>query len=79
MKAMDWIAAALVIVGALNWGLVGLFRFDLVQATFGATVLSSIVYSLVGIGGVYGLVRMVAGQRQLAPVRARGGALVLDA
>lgn len=67
MKALDLIAAVLVIVGALNWGLVGLAKFNLVHALFGATILSSIVYTLVGIAGVYQAVRLAsAPQRQLA-------------
>jgi uncharacterized protein len=48
-----WISLTLVIVGALNWGLVGLFQFDLVAALFGpASALSRLVYSLVGLSGV---------------------------
>ncbi|MBC8015859.1 MAG: DUF378 domain-containing protein [Sporomusaceae bacterium] len=52
---MDKIALLLVIVGALNWLLVGLFQFDLVAAIFGGqqSLLSRIVYSLVGISGVW--------------------------
>ena len=54
MKTINLIALILVIVGALNWGLVGLLSFDLVAAIFGAmTVLSRIVYTLVGISAVY--------------------------
>lgn len=54
MKTINIIALILVIVGALNWGLVGLLSFDLVAAIFGAmTVLSRIVYTLVGISAVY--------------------------
>lgn len=54
MKPLHWIALVLVIVGALNWGLVGLFQFDLVAALFGgqAGLLSRVVYSLVGVSGV---------------------------
>lgn len=54
---MDRIALLLVIVGALNWGLIGLFRFDLVATLFGgqASVLSRIVYSLVGVAGAYSI------------------------
>lgn len=56
MKIVDKIALILIIVGALNWGLIGLFRFDLVAALFGEmTVLSRIVYSLVGISGLWGI------------------------
>lgn len=52
---MDRLALLLVIIGALNWGLVGLFRFDLVASLFGGpgAWLSRIVYSLVGLAGVW--------------------------
>ncbi len=54
MKALNWIALILVIIGALNWGLVGLFSFDLVAAIFGAmSALSRIVYTLVGLSALY--------------------------
>lgn len=57
LGAIDWIALALVIVGGLNWGLVGLFAFDLVAAIFGPmSVLSRIVYVLVGLGAVWTIV-----------------------
>jgi uncharacterized protein len=53
MKSAYWIAVVLVIVGALNWGLVGFFQFDLVAALFGpASGLSRLVYALVGISGI---------------------------
>lgn len=54
MRPLHWIALALVVVGALNWGLVGLFEFDLVAALFGGaqSVLSRIVYTLVGLAGI---------------------------
>ena len=53
MKTAYWIALTLVIIGAVNWGLVGLFGFDLVAALFGpASALSRLVYSLVGLAGV---------------------------
>lgn len=60
MKTLKVIAAVLVIVGALNWGLVALAHFDLVAAllgmSFGQTsVLSSLVYGLVGLSGLYQL------------------------
>ncbi|SAK99464.1 hypothetical protein AWB77_05983 [Caballeronia fortuita] len=55
---VDWIAGALVVIGALNWGLVGLLQLDLVAAIFGAgSVLSRIVYVLVGLAGLYMLIR----------------------
>ena len=54
MKSLHWIALLLVIVGAVNWGLVGLFQFDLIAALFGgqAAPLSRVVYTLVGLSGV---------------------------
>ncbi len=54
MNIVTKIAYLLVIIGALNWGLVGVFNFDLVAMIFGAgSLLSRIVYSLVGLSGVY--------------------------
>jgi uncharacterized protein len=55
MKSLDILAATLLIVGGLNWGLWGMFQFDLVAALFGGTsaALSRVVYSLVGIAAVY--------------------------
>ena len=58
MKVMDRVALVLVIVGALNWGLVALAEFDLVAAVFGldfgeTNVITRIVYGLVGISGMW--------------------------
>jgi uncharacterized membrane protein YuzA (DUF378 family) len=57
MERMDRFALILMIVGALNWLLVGLFRFDLVANLFGGqtALLSRLVYSLVGAAGLYSL------------------------
>ncbi|GAA0084636.1 DUF378 domain-containing protein [Clostridium sp. MB05] len=56
MKVLDSIALILVIIGAVNWGLIGFFQFNLVDTLFGTmTVFSRIIYSLVGISGVYSL------------------------
>ncbi len=53
-SAIDWIALVLVIVGGLNWGLVGLFNFDLVAAIFGEmSTIARAVYSLVGLSAIY--------------------------
>ncbi len=50
---LDWVALVLVVVGGLNWGLVGLLNFDLVATLFGdMSMLSRIVYSLVGLSAV---------------------------
>ncbi|MDX1661367.1 MAG: DUF378 domain-containing protein [Gemmatimonadota bacterium] len=54
MKTLDVVVAVLLVVGGLNWGLVGLFGFDLVAALLGdGSVLSRTVYSVVGLAAVY--------------------------
>ncbi|HIR94129.1 MAG TPA: DUF378 domain-containing protein [Candidatus Egerieimonas intestinavium] len=54
MKVLDYTALALSIIGAVNWGLIGLFRFDLVAFLFGnMSMLSRIIYVLVGVCGLY--------------------------
>ena len=54
MKLIDKIALILVIIGAINWGLIGIIKFDLVATIFGEmSVLSRIIYSLVGISGLW--------------------------
>lgn len=55
MKPIDVLAAVLLVIGGLNWGLVGLFEFDLVAAIFGGSTafLSKAVYTLVGLAAVY--------------------------
>ena len=53
MKALQRIALVLTIIGALNWGLIGFFDFNLVTALFGANnVVSRIIYSLIAIAGI---------------------------
>ena len=53
MKVLYYIALTLVIIGAINWLLIGLFNFDLVATIFGAmSVMSRIIYVLVGISGL---------------------------
>ena len=54
---MDIIALILVIVGGLNWGLVGIFQFDLVAFLFGgsASIISRIIYTLVGLGALWSI------------------------
>ena len=54
LTSMDWLALVLVVVGALNWGLVGAFNFNLVSAIFGdMSAIARIVYVLVGLSAVY--------------------------
>ncbi len=53
-NTLDWVMIILAIIGAINWGLVGLFKLDLVAAIFGEmSIISRIIYVLVGISGVY--------------------------
>ena len=54
MKIIDKIALVLIIIGAINWGLIGIFNFNLVATIFGdMTVLSIIIYGLVGVSGIW--------------------------
>lgn len=56
MKVIDTIALVLIIIGAINWGLVGIFNFNLVEAIFGGlSVITRIIYILVGISGLWGI------------------------
>lgn len=56
MKAIDYIVLVLVIIGAINWGLVGFFGLDLVAFLFGSmSVLSRIIYAVIGICELYAI------------------------
>lgn len=60
LSAIDWIAMILMIVGAVNWGLVGALNVDLVSALFGPmTTVTRVVYMLVGAAGLYGIFMLV--------------------
>jgi uncharacterized membrane protein YuzA (DUF378 family) len=57
LNFLGWIALVLVIVGGLNWALVGIFSFDLVAAIFGEmSALARVVYAVVGVAAVYMLI-----------------------
>jgi len=62
---VDKLALLLVIIGALNWGLIGLFQFDLVATLFGGSdsLISRIVYTLVGLAGLYSI-KFLVNERQ---------------
>lgn len=65
MKGLDVIAIILLIVGGLNWGLVGIFSFDLVAAIFGdLSVVSRIIYILVAVAALYRLLLWKAVQNR---------------
>lgn len=56
MRILNSIAEVLMIIGAINWGLVGIFDFNLVAAIFGAgNWFTSLVYIVIGLAGLYGL------------------------
>ena len=56
LKALDWVALILIIIGGLNWGLIGFFNFDLVATLFGEmTAITKTVYALVGLGALYSI------------------------
>ena len=61
LNGLTWLAQLLVIIGALNWGLIGFFNFDLVAALFGGqqAFLSRVVYSLVGLSGLIAISLLV--------------------
>ena len=53
MKTIDIIAAVLLVIGGLNWGLVGLFDLNLVAAAVGTGIVATIVYTLVGVAALW--------------------------
>ena len=76
MKKLDALAALLLIVGGLNWGLVAVAEFDLVAAVFGldfgeTNAATRIVYGLVGLAAVYGIGSLIAHRRGLEGTRPR--------
>jgi uncharacterized membrane protein YuzA (DUF378 family) len=70
MRKLDLLAATLLLVGGLNWGLVAVARFDLVAWIFGGmefgetNAASRIVYGLVGLAAVYGIVSLIRATRR---------------
>lgn len=79
MKNLDLVSAVLLIVGGLNWGLVAVAHFDLVATIFGmhfgeTSLLSSLVYALVGLAALYQVISFKAMQNrwrhEAAPIRA---------
>jgi uncharacterized protein len=74
MKKLDLVAAALVLVGGINWGLVGVAKFDLVAWIFGldfgeTNAATRVVYGLVGVAAVYGIASIATGVRRTSPRR----------
>lgn len=68
----DWVSLVLTTVGAINWGLVGLFKFNLVHAIFGAApALESLIYIVVGLAGLWQIYLMarLAQNRTMSGIR----------
>jgi uncharacterized membrane protein YuzA (DUF378 family) len=64
LLGVDWVALVIMIIGALNWGLVGLFDFNLVAALFGEmTTISRIVYIIVGLAAVWAIISLATHTR----------------
>lgn len=71
MRSLDVIAVALLVIGGLNWGLVGLLHFDLVKTLLGdGTLLSRLVYVVVGLCALYQVIQWKAIQRRWVMVQA---------
>lgn len=59
MKIYDWVAIVILIIGGLNWGLIGLFKFDIVAKILGSlTFWSRLIYFLVGCSAIFSIVRL---------------------
>lgn len=72
MKALNLMTLILVIVGGLNWGLVGIAKFDLVAALLGnGSMLSNVVYTLVGISAIFQAIRLAAPDQSRTAVTVR--------
>lgn len=56
MKTLDSIMLALIIIGGINWGLIGFFQYNLVDSIFGiSSIISRIIYALVGLSAIYSI------------------------
>lgn len=61
MNAIDYVAWVLIVIGGLNWGLVGAFKYNLVDKLFGVnSTLSRVIYVLVGLAAVYSILAVTA-------------------
>lgn len=69
MKALDVTALILVVIGAVNWGLIGFFQYDLVSAIFGEwSTITRVIFSLVGIAGLYSI-SFIGRDREVRDIR----------
>ena len=58
MSTLDWVTFVLVMIGGLNWGFVGFFDFNLVEAILGTGLITTIVYALVGLSSLWMIYHM---------------------
>ena len=66
MKLLDILVTLLIVIGALNWGLVGLFGFNLVGMLFGeATAITRLIYTVVGLAGIYEAFNVTIGYQSM--------------
>ncbi len=66
MKVLDIVVTVLLIIGALNWGVVGFFGFNVVTAVFGeATALTRVVYAVIGLSGLYEVFSVTFGYKAM--------------
>lgn len=70
-NALDWTAAVLVIIGGLNWGLIGAFGINLVSVLFGDSFVTSAVYILVGLSALYMIYASMKAGRLISSSRMR--------
>jgi uncharacterized protein len=70
MNTLDWVAWIILLVGGLNWGMVGLFDFNLVSALFGAVaIIERLVYIVVGLSALYFIYKAATMKKTAAPVQ----------
>ncbi len=68
-ETLYWIALILVVIGGINWGLIGLFNFNLITAIFGIGTITTIIYVLVALAAIYLIVIATARPTRVREVR----------
>lgn len=69
-ETLYWIALILVVIGGINWGLIGLFNFNLITAIFGIGIITTIIYVLVALAAIYLIIIATARPTRVREVRA---------
>lgn len=68
-ETLYWIALILVVIGGINWGLIGLFNFNLITAIFGNSIITTIIYVLVALAAIYLIIVATARPTRVREVR----------